>query len=682
MTTIKSDRYLIGSMINFTKLLFIIVMYVAFFSQAQAQNYHKIDSLEKELERQKEDTNKVNTLILLCREAFNYNADTLNYYAQATQKLSVKLGFKRGQAKSFQGFAVAARNSGNYPLALNYQHQWLELAEQMNEKKEIFAANNSIANTYRDMGEYKTELKYRLKAIELAQESNDNESIAKGYSGLGGTYVTVGDYKNAMLYTLKALKINEELNNRKEIAACYNIIGGIYSVQKNYDNAITSYHHSMAIGHELRDLKLLQLGTFAIAQINRNLKNYDEAIKYYNQSLEVSKQLMDKKWMGGNYNGIGQVLREQGKIKEALKYQQMCISIADQIGDKSMMSGCYQQLSELNIALGSFKNAIGFIQKSMEITKYTGDKKAMERDHKTLSECYYNTGEFKKSTENLLLSTYFSDTLSSEATKQLTAELEAKYNNDKKEKEIILLTKDKEIQNIEIKKQKVLKYSFIGGLALFALLTVFVFNNFRARNMLRLQSIRNRIADDLHDDIGSTLNSISVYSEVAKQKSPAVIQELEQIGEASRKVIEAMSDIVWTINPENDSFEDIILRMRSFSYNLLRAKNIEHSFRADETLNNLKLLLQDRRNFYLFFKEAINNLAKHSNATRAEIHLTYENYFITLMIRDNGKGFDTLKEYNGNGINSMKKRAEEMDASLQVASEVNNGTTIQLKIKA
>ena len=127
---------------------------------------------------------------------------------------------------------------------------------------------------------------------------------------------------------------------------------------------------------------------------------------------------------------------------------------------------------------------------------------------------------------------------------------------------------------------------------------------FRLQQILKVQTIRNKISGDLHDDIGSTLNSISVYSEVAKQKSKADIYELDLIGEASRKVVDAMSDIVWTINPENDSFEKIIFRMRSLTHQLMKAKNIEYTFEADEILNILKLSMQARKNLYLIFKMA------------------------------------------------------------------------------
>ncbi len=221
---------------------------------------------------------------------------------------------------------------------------------------------------------------------------------------------------------------------------------------------------------------------------------------------------------------------------------------------------------------------------------------------------------------------------------------------------------------------------FRSLVALAAVALVYGIYRYRLQQVLRLQNIRNRIAADLHDDIGSTLNSISVYSEVAKKDKAGKTQALEMIGESSRKVIDSMSDIVWTINPDNDSFERIILRMRSLSYNLLRVRQIDFSFRADENLNDLKLSLEERRNFYLIFKEALNNLVKYSNAKRASVLLSKNASRITLQIRDDGIGFDTKKKYNGNGLINMQKRSKEINAELHIESGEGIGTSIQLKL--
>ena len=216
---------------------------------------------------------------------------------------------------------------------------------------------------------------------------------------------------------------------------------------------------------------------------------------------------------------------------------------------------------------------------------------------------------------------------------------------------------------------------------LFAVGMVYALYRYRLKQLLRLQNIRNRIASDLHDDIGSTLNSISVYSEVAKSDPEKRNLSLTMIGESSRKVIDAMSDIVWTINPDNDNFEKIILRLRSLTYNVLRAKNIEFSSKANDCLATLKLSLEKRRNFYLIFKEALNNLVKYSNANRVQISLLQRGNNVTLLIRDDGIGFDATKKYNGNGLINIRKRAKEINADLVIESGESIGTSLQLNFR-
>jgi signal transduction histidine kinase len=222
---------------------------------------------------------------------------------------------------------------------------------------------------------------------------------------------------------------------------------------------------------------------------------------------------------------------------------------------------------------------------------------------------------------------------------------------------------------------------FRALVVLFAVAMVYALYRYRLQQVLRLQNIRNRIASDLHDDIGSTLNSISVYSEVAKSDPEKRNLSLTMIGESSRKVIDAMSDIVWTINPDNDNFEKIILRLRSLAYNVLRAKNIEFSFKADDSLTTLKLSLEKRRNFYLIFKEALNNLVKYSNANRVQISLLHHGNNVTLLIRDDGIGFDATRKYNGNGLINIRKRAKEINANLVIESGESIGTSLQLNFK-
>jgi two-component system, NarL family, sensor histidine kinase UhpB len=255
-----------------------------------------------------------------------------------------------------------------------------------------------------------------------------------------------------------------------------------------------------------------------------------------------------------------------------------------------------------------------------------------------------------------------------------------KSETDKKQNQLVLLNKEKELQFVQLRKQKQLKNYFIGGICLLLLLSLILYRNYRVRQQLKLQTLRNKIASDLHDDVGSTLSSISIFSQMAQQQSKEVIPMLETIGDSSRKMLDAMADIVWTINPENDQFEKIILRMKSFAFELLGAKNIDFEFMADEDVARFNVPMEVRKNLYLIFKEATNNMVKYARADKAFFSMTGEKNNLVMMIRDNGRGFDVKQPTQGNGLKNMMRRAHEINADLMIDSLPGNGTTIRLSL--
>src|SRR5579871_1279289 len=205
------------------------------------------------------------------------------------------------------------------------------------------------------------------------------------------------------------------------------------------------------------------------------------------------------------------------------------------------------------------------------------------------------------------------------------------------------------------------------------------------KNRDELSVIRQKIATDLHDDIGSTLNSISVYSEIAGkqlQTNAEIAKEiLVKMGVASRNMIDNMNDIVWAINPKNDQFENILQRMQYFAGELLSGKNILLQFNADEKAKTIKLPMEKRKNFYLIFKEAINNAYKYSNAKTVSVNIGLSTNEMIMNIEDDGSGFDYhQKTFGGNGLKNMQTRAREIDAQLNISTIKDKGTAIVLKM--
>ena len=204
----------------------------------------------------------------------------------------------------------------------------------------------------------------------------------------------------------------------------------------------------------------------------------------------------------------------------------------------------------------------------------------------------------------------------------------------------------------------------------------------REERLLELEQVRRRIATDLHDDVGSTLSQIYLLSEVARQRVAGdhsdLLEPLTMISNASNEVVGSMSDIVWAINPQKDHLSDLVHRMRRFASDTFAASNIAFRFQAPNTQTDVRLGANLRREVFLIFKESINNLARHSRCTDAQIEFQNAADELMLKVSDNGSGFDPEKRSDGHGLGSMRERANSIGGRFFVESTPGEGTKITL----
>jgi signal transduction histidine kinase len=192
-----------------------------------------------------------------------------------------------------------------------------------------------------------------------------------------------------------------------------------------------------------------------------------------------------------------------------------------------------------------------------------------------------------------------------------------------------------------------------------------------------------RISADLHDEMGSTLSSISILSQVAMNDLPSDLDKkrFDVIGTRTREVMDNLSDIVWSVNPNNDTMAQLVERMKGFAVEVLEAQNIKLHFQVEDCIKDIALPIVQRKDIYLIFKEAVNNIAKHAQATEVSIEIGYKTPVFYLHIKDNGKGFDTPSVCGtGNGLKNMHKRAEKIGGVLEIKSTLNEGTSLKLNV--
>jgi ligand-binding sensor domain-containing protein/two-component sensor histidine kinase len=214
---------------------------------------------------------------------------------------------------------------------------------------------------------------------------------------------------------------------------------------------------------------------------------------------------------------------------------------------------------------------------------------------------------------------------------------------------------------------------------------IYAIYRYRLAQVHKMYQMRNSIAADLHDEIGSTLSSISMSSQLAEKQVANEMSTrlvLQQITTNSQQMLESMTDIVWSINPANDRLESTLIRMRQFAAELLEPQHILVNFEVEKDMERILLHMVQRKNLYLIFKEAINNTSKHACCKKVSVFLALKGKKLLMQISDDGGGFalDMQTNFGGNGLHNMKQRAKDLGGTLQIDSTVEKGVTITLHI--
>lgn len=232
-----------------------------------------------------------------------------------------------------------------------------------------------------------------------------------------------------------------------------------------------------------------------------------------------------------------------------------------------------------------------------------------------------------------------------------------------------------------------LRWWAIAAALLLVAATVYIVVRYRLAAAARTYAMRDRIAADLHDEVGSSLSNIAMFGELLRdhgnEQPPRVQHMLERITSNSAKALESMNDIVWNVNSRFDGSEHLLARMRAYAVQASEAKGFQLRFDTTGPMERLQLDMEQRKNVYLVLKEAVNNAAKYSACSVLDIHLHTTGRGLQLTVTDDGIGFDraTVKpDGGGNGLPNMEERARHTGGVLTIQSTPGKGTTIRFEL--
>jgi tetratricopeptide (TPR) repeat protein len=397
-------------------------LFVSF--QLKADN---IDSLLQLLNRAGQDTNRVKILLDLSKEAIGDNPDQSMAYAEDARKLSEKLDFQKGLAAAYKGIGRAYYTKGDYVQTLNYWNQSLSVFEQI----------------------------------------GDKAGIANILSNLGATYFNQGDDAKALDYYLRSLRIAEELRDTFRIVTLRSNIGAVY---QNKDitkgKALEFFKAALPLAEALQDDGILGTVYVNLGEIYLHYNVLDTALLYFTKSLKTNEGTPDVSY---SLMSLGKVYKRKGDFANAIKYGEAAYEEAVKLDSKSDIAIALVALGETYAASGDVSHALERFHSAEKLAAEIGAEYQLKGAYEGLSAAYAKSGNYAKafSYQEKLLA--IKDTLFNLDIEKKLGTLQFSFDIEKKQNEINLLTKDQELKQKEISRQKLVRNGFIGGFAIMLL---------------------------------------------------------------------------------------------------------------------------------------------------------------------------------------------------------------------
>lgn len=646
----------------------------------------KSDSLQTLIQQTKSDTSKAILYSLLADELTKTNPPKSIEVAKAGITLSKQIEFKRGLFENYFALASSFQGQAQFDSAIYYFHKAESVDIETTDVSGQAKVYSALGHSFMRKSNMDTARYYLDKGLALAHQTKNYRVEAGIYNNYGNVYLEESNYQQALDYFIRAAKIYENpLKDAYGLCLALSNIGNIEYRLGNYNKALDYAQQSMMLAKQNSFTPQVGYAHKLLGRIYRQQKKYDSALLEYEQAQNLYIKMEDIRSAAELLQNVGNIYFDKEQHADALQNYKKSLTLARKISNESICAFAYSAIGQANFMLKKNDEALLYLDSASMAAKALGNAYLLMDAYQAISATYEAKGDYKKALINSQLFVQVKDSLTQAENRTLMEETQARYELEKKQTQIDLLQKDNELRIADARRQRAIQIGAFTTLVLILVIGLLLINRYRttarAKRLAEIEAVRNDIARDLHDDIGSTLSTINIISKLAIHENPSGNNlQLIRIAEQSSKTMESMGDIVWSINPINDTFAKVLVKMKVFAAEILEPLNIQYRFVDEGVDEHLILNAKQRKNLFLIFKEAVNNAAKYSRATELLITFSQHTKMLTMQVTDNGVGFDSDKETKGNGLRNMQARANDLNAKFSLKSEPGSGTAIMLEM--
>lgn len=551
---------------------------------------------------------------------------------------------------------------------------------------------NRYATYLKSINEYDESIKYQQQAIEICRKNNYDILLAKCLNNLGNISNNRGQYTEALKYYLEALSIFDKNQLEKQTSSTLMSIGNVYADQGNSDLAISYYTKSLETKRKMKDDKGIMNNLVNIGGAYYDKKDYKSCISYFKQALAQAQLLKDIEVQAVCLSNISEVYGKQENYQEALKYALESEKIKLIINDENSLAITYVTLGDIYLSIHQKDKAKVYYEKSMAIGKKLKSHEIISLTFDALSNMSKENMDFETALHLKDSADASRDSMYSIAKMQEISELEAKYQNEKNRLEI---ANNELVINKKNTTIGILIALFIGILIILFL----IYSRYQLKQKQKLDALlleeqtkkhkaifdaeekeRIRIARDLHDGVGQLLSAAKMNLSVMQQEITSTQQNTHLLN--AMNILDESVKEVRTVShnmvPNALLKQGLAGAVREFIHRIggnikIELEVVGFSNRLDTTIETV---------LFRVLQELVNNIIKHANANKIVIQLIEHEREISLILEDNGVGFDTnnMNQFKGIGLKNIITRISYINGSVDFDSTIGRGTIVNIEV--
>lgn len=601
----------------------------------------------------------------------------------------------------------------NMDKALEFANKELVLANQSKREADIAQAESDIGSIYNRKSVFDTALIHYNKALTIRQKLNQDVKVAGIYTNIATVLMRQSKFKEALEINFKSLKLFEKSGDEIKQAICLGNIGNLYYELEQNTPAEQFYrkslvlarktNHLMTVGNDLVNIGGLKFENGVKQDKLVNAIELDSALVYFSEAETVLTGINATYNLAAVYNNIGRIYTIKKDFQKALNYYQKGLQARELLDDKFGIGLSYLNLAETEKQLGDNTKNIEYLSNASGIFLSLKNYLNLKQAYGKLAEAYELKKDYPSSLKYYQLYASYKDSIYNEENAKQMAEMQTKYDVDKKDLELAKNKAELEAQEKQAFIKNIIIISVVLLLILLSGLGILFYRKKQIEQQAKLdaeianqkeirtkaildaeEKERRRIAQDLHDGVGQLLSAAKLNLSNLDSK---LIAQTEEQKAAMQNALNLVDDSVKEVRlVSHNMMPNTLIKLglgsavREFITKLGNAPNLK----IDLEIVGLDTRLENQVETVLYrvIQEIINNIIKHAKASHISMQLIRHETEMNVMIEDNGIGFDTsrLENFEGIGLKGIQTRIEFLNGSVHFDSSIGRGTTVIIDI--